>query len=235
MKPVVLTDSLASRSLASRTVRAHAGETEARCPLMKGLAASVLLGLLAATNGATAAGDRPPGDGTPQDEHVAIFAGGCFWCVEQAFDEVSGVLRTRSGYTGGHEEDPTYEEVSAGGTGHRESVEVVYDPAVVSYEALLQVFWRNIDPTDAGGQFCDRGSSYTSAIFYRDTEQKTLAEASKREIERTRGLQVITPVLPAGVFYEAEAYHQDYHRKNPVRYRFYKWSCGRAQRLAELW
>lgn len=172
---------------------------------------------------------------TDQNAAAATFAGGCFWCVEEAFDEVRGVGSTTSGYTGGRVPDPSYEQVSGGGTGHLESVQVIYDPSVVSYERLLEVFWRNIDPTDGGGQFCDRGDSYRSAIFYRNEEQKRLAEASKRDIERARDFDVVTPILPAQTFYSAEEYHQNYHRKNPLRYKFYKWNCGRAQRLERLW
>jgi peptide-methionine (S)-S-oxide reductase len=170
-----------------------------------------------------------------QDHAVATFAGGCFWCVEEAFDEVGGVVSTTSGYTGGDVVNPTYEQVSAGGTGHLESVQVIYDPGVVSYRQLLEVFWRNIDPTDDGGQFCDRGNSYRSAIYYRNEEQRQAAETSKREIERARGLEVVTPIVPAETFYPAEAYHQNYHREHPIRYKLYKWNCGRAQRLKELW
>lgn len=170
-----------------------------------------------------------------QDHAVATFSGGCFWCMEEAFDQVRGVVSTTSGYTGGHVVNPTYEQVSEGGTGHRESVQAIYDPHVVSYRQLLEVFWRNIDPTDAGGQFCDRGPSYQSAIFYRNEEERRLAEASKREIERVKGFRVVTPILPAMTFYPAEEYHQDYHEKNPLRYKFYKWNCGRAQRLEKVW
>jgi peptide-methionine (S)-S-oxide reductase len=184
--------------------------------------------------GSAPAHERQPLVGA-QDHAVATFAGGCFWCVEEAFDHVRGVVSTTSGYTGGRVENPTYEQVSAGATGHLESVQVIYDPEVVSYRQLLEVFWSNIDPTDAGGQFCDRGSSYGSAIFYRNEEQRRLADTSKREIERARGFEVVTPILPAMTFYPAEGYHQDYHRKNPVRYKFYKWNCGRARRLQEVW
>lgn len=166
---------------------------------------------------------------------IATFAGGCFWCVEQAFDGVEGVLRTTSGYTGGHVKDPTYRQVGAGGTGHYEAVEVEYDPATVSYEALLDVFWHNVDPTDAGGQFCDRGDSYRTAVFVHDAEQRARAEASKKALQERYDMKIVTPVLDAGPFYPAEAYHQDYHDKNPVRYKYYKWNCGRQQRLEEVW
>jgi len=168
---------------------------------------------------------------------VATFAGGCFWCVEEAFDKVNGVISTTSGYTGGHVPNPTYEQVTTGRTGHFEAVQVVYDPNVVTYDALLDVFWRNIDPLDAGGQFCDRGDQYRSAIFYHDAEQRELAERSKRKLEESGALpgKVVTEIIPAGEFYAAEDYHQDYYRRNAVRYNFYKFTCGRPARLEELW
>ncbi len=155
--------------------------------------------------------------------------------MEQAFDAVPGVVRTTSGFTGGRVENPSYEQVSAGGTGHYEAVEVVYDPKVVSYEELLDVFWHNVDFTDAGGQFCDRGASYRTAIFVHDAAQRAAAEASKQALEQSGDLAVVTPILDAVPFYPAEDYHQDFHEKNPVRYKFYKWNCGRQQRLDELW
>ncbi|MDN5869562.1 MAG: peptide-methionine (S)-S-oxide reductase MsrA [Nitrococcus sp.] len=167
----------------------------------------------------------------------AIFAAGCFWCVEQAFDEVEGVKRTVSGYTGGHVPDPTYEQVSSGGTGHREAVLVYYDPDVASYEELLKNFWLNVDPTDDGGQFCDRGNSYLSAIYYFTEKQERLAKASKQELieDANAPEPIVTPILEAEPFYKAEAYHQNYYEKNPVRYHFYKYLCGRQNRLDELW
>jgi peptide-methionine (S)-S-oxide reductase len=167
----------------------------------------------------------------------ATFAGGCFWCVEEAFDAVPGVVATISGYTGGHVKNPSYEEVSSGGTGHLEAVDVAYDPARVSYEELLRVFWRNIDPTTPNRQFCDVGEQYRSAIFYRNEEQRKLAEASKSEIERTKSFRepVVTEILLASEFYPAEDYHQDYYKKNPVRYKFYRFNCGRDARLEQLW
>ena len=167
----------------------------------------------------------------------ATFAGGCFWCVEEAFDTVAGVISTTSGYTGGHQPDPSYREVSAGGTGHAEAVRVRYDPSATSYESLLDTFWKNIDPTDAGGQFCDRGDSYRSAIFYHDDEQRRLAEASRESLERSGRFDepIATQIVPAGEFYPAEEYHQDYYRENPVRYKLYKWNCRRAQRLEQIW
>ncbi|HET6616956.1 MAG TPA: peptide-methionine (S)-S-oxide reductase MsrA [Gemmatimonadota bacterium] len=166
---------------------------------------------------------------------VATFAGGCFWCMEEAFDEVPGVVSTTSGYTGGRIDEPTYEQVSAGGTGHFEAVVVVFDPRAVTYADLLRTFWHNVDPTDDGGQFCDRGSQYRSAVFVRNERQRELAEASKREIETGRSLGVTTEILPATTFWPAEDYHQDYYRKNPIRYRFYKFNCGRKARIEEVW
>ena len=147
------------------------------------------------------------------------------------------MLSTTSGYTGGTKVDPTYHEVSDGGTGHAESVEVIYDPSKVTYQQLLDVFWHNTDPLDTGGQFCDRGSQYRSAIFYHDDEQKRLAEASKQALEGSHRFDrpIATEIVAAGPFYPAEDYHQDYYKKNPVRYKFYRWNCGRDQRLAELW
>jgi peptide-methionine (S)-S-oxide reductase len=172
---------------------------------------------------------------TTGETATATFAAGCFWCVEEAFDRVEGVLSTTSGYTGGRTLNPTYEQVSSGGTGHTEAVRVSYDPSRVSYEHLLQTFWHNVDPLDAGGQFCDRGSQYRSGIFYHSEEQKRQAEASKRQVAQRLGQPVVTAIDPAGPLYEAEEYHQGYYEKNPLRYKFYKWNCGRAQRLDQLW
>jgi peptide-methionine (S)-S-oxide reductase len=172
-----------------------------------------------------------------KDTAVATFAGGCFWCVEEAFDKVDGVISTTSGYIGGHVANPKYEQVSRGDTGHAEAVQVEYDPNVVSYETLLGVFWRNIDPVDAGGQFCDRGEQYRSAIFYHDEQQRELAERSKRELEESGQLPgpIVTEIVAATEFYPAEDYHQDYYKRNAVRYNFYKFTCGRPARLEELW
>jgi len=167
----------------------------------------------------------------------ATFAGGCFWCMEHPFDELSGVVSVTSGYTGGHKKNPTYEEVSAGGTGHAESVQVVYDPAKVTYEKLLNVFWHNIDPTTRDRQFCDSGNQYRSAIFYHNEEQHRLALQSKAQLEKPKLFKgpVVTEIVQATEFYPAEEYHQHYYRKNPIRYKFYRTSCGRDQRLRELW
>ena len=172
-----------------------------------------------------------------QEPETAIFAGGCFWCVEADFDKVPGVLDTQSGYIGGERPDPTYEEVSAGGTGHAEAVRITYDPEKVSYQKLLDLFWRSIDPTTPDRQFCDRGSQYRSAIFYLNEEQRRLAEASRATLEADKPFPepIVTEISPAGEFYPAEEYHQDYYRKNPLRYRYYRFSCGRDQRLEALW
>lgn len=165
----------------------------------------------------------------------ATFAGGCFWCMEAPFDEIDGVVSTTSGYTGGHVEDPSYEQVSAGRTGHAEAVQIAYDPEKVSYEELLHVFWRNVDPTDAGGQFCDRGTQYRTGIFVHSEEQQRLAESSKEEATRRLGKEVVTRIETAGPFYPAEKYHQDFYDKNPIRYKTYRLGCGRDRRLRELW
>lgn len=167
----------------------------------------------------------------------ATFAGGCFWCMEPPFEKLDGVLSVTSGYTGGKKTNPTYEEVSSGGTGHLESVEILFDPAKVSYEQLLEVFWRNVDPTDGGGQFCDRGEQYRTAIFVHDAAQRSAAEASKAALDAAKRLPgpVVTPILAALAFYPAEEYHQDYWKKNPLRYRYYRGGCGRDERLKELW
>lgn len=170
---------------------------------------------------------------TPAD--TAVFAGGCFWCMEPPYDEMDGVLSTISGYAGGHVLDPTYEEVTAGGTGHREAVMVVYDSTQISYPELLSVFWRNVDPLDDGGQFCDRGFSYSTAIYARDPGQLEQATASKEIISDRFSEEVVTEIVRNNTFYRAEKYHQDYYQKNPLRYKFYRWNCGRDDRLEELW
>lgn len=174
---------------------------------------------------------------TEQNLAKATFAGGCFWCMEPPFDKLEGVFETISGYTGGHKQNPTYEEVSMGTTGHAEAVQVVYDPDKISYEKLLEVFWRNIDPTTPDRQFCDVGHQYRTAIFYHDEEQKRLALASKAALEENKPFKepIVTEIVPASEFYPAEDYHQDYYQKNPLRYKFYRYSCGRDQRLEGLW
>jgi len=167
---------------------------------------------------------------------VATFAGGCFWCMEPPFEALPGVVSVTSGYTGGTKESPSYEEVSAGGTGHAEAVKIVYDPAKLSFERLLDVLWHNIDPTVADRrQFCDVGSQYRSAIFVHGAAQRKIAESSRAEIQKNLGIPVKTEIVEAGPFYPAEEYHQDYARKNPLRYRYYRAGCGRDARLEEIW
>ncbi len=185
--------------------------------------------------GASGSSSEPPK--TEGALATATFGGGCFWCMEPAFDVVPGVVSTTSGYTGGTKDHPTYEEVSAGGTGHVEVVQVLYDPTRVGYARLLEIFWHNVDPLDPHGQFCDKGEQYRSAIFFHDEEQRRLAEESKRRLEESRRFQqpIATRLVPASDFYLAEAYHQDYYRKNPLRYRFYRRTCGRDARLEALW
>jgi peptide-methionine (S)-S-oxide reductase len=167
----------------------------------------------------------------------AYFAGGCFWCMEEAFEKVEGVLSATSGYMGGTVANPSYEAVSAGRTGHAESVEVVYDPAKVGYQKLLDAFWHNVDPVTPNAQFCDHGSQYRSAIFFQTDEEKRASDASKQAIEQSKRFNepVVTQIVMASQFYPAEEYHQDYYKKNPVRYKFYKYNCGRAKRLEALW
>lgn len=166
---------------------------------------------------------------------TAIFAGGCFWCMEKPFDELPGVVETTSGYTGGTVENPTYGQVSSGGTGHYEAMEVRYDPSQVSYDQLLDTFWVNIDPLDNRGQFCDKGDQYRSAIFYETPEQQSLAEQSKSEVADRLGEAIATEVIPVSPFYDAEDYHQNYYQTHAVRYKLYRYGCGRDQRLTEIW
>lgn len=167
----------------------------------------------------------------------AYFAGGCFWCMEEAFEKVEGVVSVVSGYMGGTVANPTYEEVSAGRTGHAESVEVTYDPTRVTYQKLLDAFWHNVDPLTPNAQFCDHGTQYRSAVFYSSEEEKRQAEESKAAIEQAKKFPapIVTQLVPAGTFYPAEDYHQDYYKKNPLRYKYYKYGCGRANRLEALW
>jgi peptide-methionine (S)-S-oxide reductase len=167
----------------------------------------------------------------------ATFAGGCFWCMEPPFEALPGVSKTTVGYTGGSVAHPTYEQVSAGTTGHAEAVEVEYDPSKITYEKLLDVFWHNVDPVTRDAQFCDHGRQYRTAIFYHDDGQRAAAQASKRALESSGKLPgpIVTEIVAASVFWPAEEYHQRYHEKNPIRYRYYRWGCGRDARLRELW
>jgi peptide-methionine (S)-S-oxide reductase len=196
------------------------------------------LALIVAALGTAAALAQPAKlPATPAGSAVATFAGGCFWCMEPPFDKLDGVLATTSGYIGGTKKYPTYEEVSAGYTGHTEAVQVLYDPKRVSYEKLLEVFWHNIDPTVKDRQFCDVGSQYRTGIFVHTDEQRRAAEASKAALETSKPFKapIVTPVVMAGEFWPAEDYHQDYYVKNPVRYSYYRTGCGRDARLKELW
>ena len=167
----------------------------------------------------------------------ATFAGGCFWCVESDFDKVPGVVSTTSGYIGGTVANPTYQQVSGKGTGHAEAVEIVFDPAKVSYEALVEKFWRTIDPTTKDRQFCDVGSPYRTAIFTHDAAQMAVAKKSLAALEKSKPFKepIVTEIVAAGPFYAAEDYHQDYYMKNPIRYKYYRTSCGRDARLEQLW
>jgi peptide-methionine (S)-S-oxide reductase len=194
---------------------------------------TTLLALFALANAAQAQQKPADAPGTAR----ATFAGGCFWCMEPPYDKLPGVISTTSGYTGGKTVNPTYQEVSAGTTGHAEAVQVVYDPKKITYEKLLEVFWVNIDPTVKDRQFCDGGNQYRTAIFYHDEEQRKAAEASKAALMKSKPFKqdIVTPVVMAGAFYPAEDYHQDYYVKNPVRYKFYRSGCGRDARLKELW
>jgi peptide-methionine (S)-S-oxide reductase len=174
---------------------------------------------------------KPP----PAGLAVATFAAGCFWCTEADFDKVEGVVSTTSGYTGGQKANATYYEVGTGRTGHTEGVHVVFDPKKVTYQKLLDVYWRNVDPFDGRGQFCDKGTQYRPEIFTHDAEQKKLADASKTAVEQKLKRPVVVKVTPAAAFYVAEDYHQDYYQKNPVRYKFYRYNCGREARLEQVW
>jgi peptide-methionine (S)-S-oxide reductase len=197
---------------------------------------ALLLALVLAVNA------RRPGPqkgvlANPTSVAKATFAGGCFWCMQAAFDGLPGVVSTQVGYTGGQEEDPTYEEVSAGGTGHAESIEVTYDPDKISYRDLLKVFWHNVDPTTKDREFCDVGRQYRTAIFFHDAGQEREAKETAEAIEKNKPFKepIVTEIVPASTFYPAEDYHQEYYRKNPIRYRLYRYACGRDRRLRELW
>ena len=190
-----------------------------------GIMASLLLMALSATTES----------GGQSRVEVAVFAGGCFWCVEADFDKVAGVRSTTSGYTGGSLSNPTYQQVSSGGTGHVEAVRVEFDPSVVTYDALLDHFWKSVDPFNGRGQFCDTGEQYRPVIFTSTAAQQARAEASRQAVQARFKERIAVEIAPAGPFYTAESYHQDYYQKNPVRYRFYRWNCGRDNRLARIW
>lgn len=172
---------------------------------------------------------------TPAYAAEAVFAGGCFWCMEQPFEALKGVSDVQSGYAGGHIENPTYEQVSGGGTGHKEVVQITYDPDKVSYKKLLEVFWRNVDPFDDAGQFCDKGDQYQAAIFVASEEERKLAEKSKAKLEKRFKREIVTQILSAAPFYPAEDYHQNYYQNHPWKYKFYRGGCGRDSRLEEIW
>jgi peptide-methionine (S)-S-oxide reductase len=198
---------------------------------------TALLTILFVPVAAEAAAAAAPAAPAARRVAKATFAGGCFWCMEQPFDELPGVVSVTSGYTGGQKKNPSYEEVSAGGTGHAEAVQIVYDPAKVSYQKLLDRFWHNIDPTVKDRQFCDKGNQYRSGIFYHDEEQRRLAQQSKKALEANKPFNepIVTEIVAASQFYPAEEYHQKYYKKNPIRYKYYRTSCGRDKRLRELW
>jgi peptide-methionine (S)-S-oxide reductase len=195
----------------------------------------LILTLLAAPFVSAAFAASPPP--VPPGMAVATFAGGCFWCMEPPYDKLPGVASTISGYAGGKTVNPTYEQVSSGSTGHAEVVQVTYDPKLVSYEKLLEVFWVNIDPTVKDRQFCDGGTQYRTAIYYHNEAQRKAAQASKEALEKSKPFKepIVTPIEMAGAFYPAEDYHQDYYKKNPVKYNFYRTGCGRDSRLKQLW
>ena len=204
--------------------------------MIRQLAMTVLFSLgVVGINGFSAhAADTPPAK--PESTATAIFAGGCFWCTEADFEKLPGVIAAESGYTGGQKADPTYEQVSADGTGHTEAVRVTYDQSKVSYAQLVDYFWHTIDPTVKNRQFCDTGNQYRSGIYWQNEEQRKIAESSRDALLSSGKFKEIhTEILAAGTFYPAEEYHQDYYKKNPVRYTYYRYSCGRDRRLQELW
>ena len=200
------------------------------------LVVCVSIGLRAGGELSPAQADAPLPEAA-QTVAVAIFAGGCFWCMEPPFDAIDGVFSTTSGYIGGHVENPTYKQVSSGRTGHTEALKIEFDPEKVDFQALLEVFWKNIDPTVVDRQFCDAGNQYRSGIFYVNDEQRVLAMQSRENLEKTKPFKqpIVTEITAASPFYAAEEYHQDYYQKNPLRYKFYRTSCGRDRRLRELW
>jgi peptide-methionine (S)-S-oxide reductase len=208
----------------------QAGRSGEILVIRRGLALAALA-LTLAMGGAAAQQNAPP------EKAVAVFAGGCFWCVESDFDKVPGVISTTSGYSGGKASDATYQQVSAGSTEHYEVLQVVYDPSKVTYAKLLDVFWRNVDPHDASGQFCDKGPQYRAAIFVQSDTERQLAQQSKQALEQSGRLKkpIVTEIVRASAFYPAEDYHQDYYLKNPLKYKFYRTTCGRDARLSEVW
>jgi peptide-methionine (S)-S-oxide reductase len=212
-------------------------EMIARSTTLTVLAASLLLACLGAP--ACAQDEPPAATAVPPvgATATATFAGGCFWCMVPPFEKLDGVLKVTSGYTGGIKPQPTYEEVSSGDTGHAESIEVIYDPHKITYDKLLDVFWHNVDPTTPNAQFCDHGNQYRTAIFYHGDEQKRLAEKSKQDLQASGKLKqpIVTEIVAAKQFWPAEDYHQDYYKKNPIRYHYYRYQCGRDQRLEQLW
>jgi peptide-methionine (S)-S-oxide reductase len=193
------------------------------------------LALWGATGRTQAPAGTPAAPQTAATSRTAVFAGGCFWCMEGPFEQLVGVSNVVSGYSGGRTANPSYEEVSHGNTGHAEVVQVTYDPRKVSYQTLLDIYWRNVDPFDAGGQFCDRGVSYRTEIYITNDEERRLAEAAKAAVAKRFGQNVATRITAATPFYEAEEYHQDYHSRNPLRYRYYRSGCGRDARLEKIW
>lgn len=211
-----------------------------RLLLKSGIAALLVAAVLGGVASQSRAADKAQVSADavgPDGLAVATFAGGCFWCVESDFDHVPGVVRTTSGYIGGHLKNPTYEQVVRENTGHYEAVKIHYDPKKTSYQKLLDVFWRSVDPTDDGGQFCDRGDSYRTAIFAHSEAQKKLAEQSKQALTDAKILKnkIVTPIVLAGQFWKAEEYHQDYYRKSPIRYKYYRLSCRRDARVQAVW
>ena len=198
---------------------------------------SIGLAVLASALLAPGAWGQTPAPAAGAQLKKAAFAGGCFWCMQPPFDALDGVVSTTVGYAGGRTKNPTYEQVSAGATGHAESIQVVYDPTRVSYEKLLDVYWHNVDPITPNAQFCDHGNQYRTIIFYADDEQKRLAETSKQQLDDSKRFTapIVTEIVPLTEFYPAEEYHQKYYEKNPLRYKYYRYGCGRDARLKELW
>ncbi len=205
--------------------------TRVRCVLSVALA---MFAIAAAADPPSPPGDAPPSK-TDKPVGLATFAGGCFWCMEPPFDKLDGVKSTTSGYIGGRVKDPTYKQVSSGRTGHAEAMQVEFDPDVVSYQQLLTLFWHNVDPTQAGGQFCDKGNQYRTAIFYHSEKQKELALKSKEQVRQELGKRIQTQIVKEKTFYPAEDDHQDYYIKNPTKYKFYRWKCGRDSQLDKVW